>query len=185
MPEAKRHMNNSQAKEDATLKHIQYLLSGTFRPLDILASEICTNDLQNDHSQRFIAIINELSSAILNVNASISSFRKDIAFRAFNPNFRAPSEGNQNCLMSSEAFQSAVNQQATANKTIIEASSRGKHGGDQSTSHTNIGKNNPFFRSGPPIDQGGYPAGHQSYIRPQQHHQGDSAQQKQQQQLVP
>ncbi|KAI8327258.1 hypothetical protein EDC96DRAFT_549765 [Choanephora cucurbitarum] len=51
MPEAKRRMNTSHTTEDVTLKYIQYLLSGTFRPLDILASEICTTDLLNDHSQ--------------------------------------------------------------------------------------------------------------------------------------
>ncbi|KAI8324615.1 hypothetical protein EDC96DRAFT_426190, partial [Choanephora cucurbitarum] len=156
MPEAKRRMNNSQAKEDATLKHIQYLLSGVFRPLDILASEVCTNDLPTDHSQHFIEIINDLRSLMLNVNASISSSRTDIAFRAVNPNFRAPSSGNQNYLMSSEAFQSAVSQQTTANKTMREAGSRNKRTGGQSSSHPNMGKNNPFFRDGPSMGQGGH-----------------------------
>ena len=138
MPEAKRRMYNSQAKEDASLKHIQYLLSDAFRPLDILASEVCTTDLQTDHSQRFIEIIKERKSLMLNVNASISSSRTDIAFRAVNPNFRAPSNGNQNYLMSSEAFQSAVSQQATANETMRKARSRGKRNGGQSSSHPNV-----------------------------------------------
>ena len=156
MPEAKHRLNTSQAKEDATLKHIQYLLSGAFRPLDILASEICTNEIHNDQSQRFIEIIKDLRSLMLNVNASISSSRTDIAFRAVNPNFRAPSNGNQNYLMSSEAFQSAISQQAATDKIMREAGSRGKRNGNPSSSHPNVGKNNPFFRDGPSMGQGGH-----------------------------
>ncbi|KAI8351498.1 hypothetical protein EDC96DRAFT_467139, partial [Choanephora cucurbitarum] len=155
MPEAKRRMNTSQTKEDVTLKHMQYLLSGTFRPLDILASEICTTDLPNDHSQRFIEIINDIRSLMLNVNASISSSRKDIAFRAINPSFRAPSTGNQNYLMSSEAFQSAISQQSNSNKALKEASSRHRRSGGPSSKLAS-GSTNPFFRDGPSMDQGGY-----------------------------
>ncbi|OBZ80862.1 hypothetical protein A0J61_11090 [Choanephora cucurbitarum] len=78
----------------------------------ILASEICTTDLPNDHSQRFIEIINDIRSLMLNINANVSSSRTEIAFRAINPSFRAPSTSNQNYLMSWEAFQSACRIQA-------------------------------------------------------------------------
>ncbi|OBZ81560.1 hypothetical protein A0J61_10390 [Choanephora cucurbitarum] len=155
MPEAKRRMNASQAKEDINFKHIQYLLSGTFRPLDILASEVCITDLPNDHPQRFIEIINDIRSLMLNINASISSSRTDIAFRDINPSFRAPSTNNQNYLMSSKAFQSAISQQSSSNKALKEASSRHRRSNGPASKPT-ARNNNPFFRDGSPIGQSGY-----------------------------
>ena len=41
MPGSRRKMNKGQAQEDTTLRNLQYLISGVFRPLDILGSEIC------------------------------------------------------------------------------------------------------------------------------------------------
>ena len=42
IPTAERLMNKGQRLEDNSLKHLQYLLSAAFRPLDILAHEIVT-----------------------------------------------------------------------------------------------------------------------------------------------
>ncbi|OBZ80780.1 hypothetical protein A0J61_11171, partial [Choanephora cucurbitarum] len=66
MPEAKRSIYTSQAKEDAILTQIQYLLSSILCLLDILAIE-------------------DFRTLILNVNADISASGTGVAFRAINP----------------------------------------------------------------------------------------------------
>ncbi|KAI8048921.1 uncharacterized protein B0P05DRAFT_480775, partial [Gilbertella persicaria] len=46
IPTAERHMNKGQRHENNSLKHLQYLLSIVFRPLDILSYELVSCESQ-------------------------------------------------------------------------------------------------------------------------------------------
>ncbi|KAI8058852.1 hypothetical protein BDF21DRAFT_348655 [Thamnidium elegans] len=48
IPMASRKMNKYQTKQDMSLKRLQYMLSGVFRPLDVLGLEI-SRDATNDN----------------------------------------------------------------------------------------------------------------------------------------
>jgi hypothetical protein len=55
IPSAARRMNKYQSKQDMSLKRLQYLLSGVFRPSDVLGLEI-SQDVNNDNVQRYLHI---------------------------------------------------------------------------------------------------------------------------------
>ncbi|OBZ81365.1 hypothetical protein A0J61_10586 [Choanephora cucurbitarum] len=167
MPGSRRKMNKGQAQEDTTLRNLQYLISGVFRPLDILGSEICTTNLPMEETQRFITILADVRTLLLNVNSTISSSRLDINFRAVNPTFKAATNGTHNYLMSPDGFAEAVSQQSAVQKTMRKASSfaqrnrrrnnsSGPSNFNSGNNNTGAASNNPFFRAGPPMGRGGF-----------------------------
>ncbi|KAG2190805.1 hypothetical protein INT47_002545, partial [Mucor saturninus] len=55
---AARKMNKYQSKQDMPLKRLQYLLSGVFRPLDVLGLEI-SQDTNNENIQRYLHMLKD------------------------------------------------------------------------------------------------------------------------------
>jgi hypothetical protein len=58
IPSAARNMNRYQTKQDMSLKRLQYLLPGVFRPLDVLGLEI-SQDVNNENIQRYLHMLKD------------------------------------------------------------------------------------------------------------------------------
>ncbi|KAI9271650.1 hypothetical protein BDA99DRAFT_545887 [Phascolomyces articulosus] len=138
IPTAARKMNKYQTKQDMSFKRLQYLLSGIFRPLDVLGLEI-SQEVNNPNVQRYLYMLKDCRALLLNVSAQINDMRNNIAFQAINPYFSTSNIANNNKFtMSPIEFQEALVQQSTTTKAIRSAISS-------------------VFRSGPSSQQGGYP----------------------------
>jgi hypothetical protein len=95
---AARKMNKYQTKQDMSLKRLQYLLSGVFRPLDVLGLEI-SQDVNNENFQRYLHMLKDCIILLLNVSAQINDMRNNIAFQAINSSFSsAATTNNTTCL---------------------------------------------------------------------------------------
>ncbi|KAI8085715.1 hypothetical protein BDF21DRAFT_336707 [Thamnidium elegans] len=84
IPVASRKMNKYQAKQDMSLKRLQYMLSGVFRPLDVLGLEI-SRDATNNNVQRYLLMLKNCRTLLLNVSAQINDMRNNIDLQAINP----------------------------------------------------------------------------------------------------
>jgi hypothetical protein len=157
IPIAARKMNKYQSKQDMSLKRLQYLLSGVFRPLDVLGLEI-SQDIHNDNVQRYLHMLKDCRSLLLNVSAQINDMRNNIAFQAINPSFSSTtSYNNQGFTMSPAEFQAALVQQTTASQAVKTASGlRTKKRNFTNPQHSTP-QPQQFFRPGPSSQQGGYP----------------------------
>jgi hypothetical protein len=80
IPSAARKMNKYQAKQDMSLKRLQYLLSGVFRPLDVLGLEISQN-INNENIQRYLHMLKDCRALLFNVPVQINDMRNNIAFK--------------------------------------------------------------------------------------------------------
>ncbi|KAG2229458.1 hypothetical protein INT48_003145, partial [Thamnidium elegans] len=65
VPVAARKTNRYQTKQDMSLKKLHYLISGVFRPLDVLGLEISKDDNQ-DNAQRYLYMLADCRSLLLN-----------------------------------------------------------------------------------------------------------------------
>ncbi|KAI9248588.1 hypothetical protein BDA99DRAFT_446181, partial [Phascolomyces articulosus] len=154
IPTAARKMNKYQKKQDMSFKRLQYLLSGIFRPLDVLGLEI-SQEVNNPNVQRYLYMLKDCHALLLNVSAQINDMRNNIAFQAINPYFSTSNIANNNKFtMSPTEFQEALVQQSTTTKAIRSASNlqykkRNFYQPQYNQSHQ-------FFRSGPSSQQGGY-----------------------------
>ncbi|KAG2234670.1 hypothetical protein INT48_005822 [Thamnidium elegans] len=102
IPMASRKMNKYQTKQDMSLKRLQYMLSGVFRPLDVLGLEI-SRDATNDNVQRYLLMLKDCRTLLLNVSAQINDMRNNIAFQAINPSFTSTNSANNHTFtMSTE-----------------------------------------------------------------------------------
>jgi hypothetical protein len=57
-------MNKYQIKQDMSLKRLQYLLSGVFRPLDVLGLEI-SQDINNENIQRYLHMLKDCRTLVV------------------------------------------------------------------------------------------------------------------------
>ena len=69
---------------------LQYLLSGVFRPLDVLGLEV-SQDTNNPSIQRYLHMLKDCRELFLNVSAQINDLCNNIAFQAINPSFSSSS----------------------------------------------------------------------------------------------
>ncbi|KAG2214768.1 hypothetical protein INT45_002195 [Circinella minor] len=153
IPTAARKINKYQVKQDMSLKRLQYLLSGVFRPLDVLGLEI-SQDTNNANIQRYLHMLKDCRELLLNVSAQINDMRNNIAFQAINPSFSSSLTQGKFFTMAPADFQAALVQQTNASQAVKTAS------GLRNKKRT-FNQNQPippqqFFRSGPSSQQGGY-----------------------------
>ncbi|KAI9468500.1 MAG: hypothetical protein EXX96DRAFT_590849, partial [Benjaminiella poitrasii] len=124
IPDAARKIQRTQQKQDASLKRLQYLVSATFRPLDILGHEISL-DAENTAAQRYMEILLNCRLLLLNLSSQVNQMRTNLAFQAINPAFyntASPSETNY--VMPITEFQSAVAQQVNTAQTFRKATNK-------------------------------------------------------------
>jgi hypothetical protein len=102
-------MNKYKSKQDMLFKRLQYMLSGVFRPLDVDGLKL-SQDVNSDNTQRYLHMLKDCRSLLLNISAQINDMRNNIAFQAINPSFssRAVSNTNHNVTMSPAEFQAAL-----------------------------------------------------------------------------
>ncbi|KAI8047979.1 uncharacterized protein B0P05DRAFT_345648 [Gilbertella persicaria] len=104
VPLAARNMKQHLTKQDRSLKRLQYLASATFRPLGVLALEIST-DNTNPNVQRYLRMLHDCRSLLLNLTSEMTEMRKTIAFQAINPRFSSTSQSSQhNYIMPVDDF---------------------------------------------------------------------------------
>ncbi|KAI9338901.1 hypothetical protein BD770DRAFT_400542 [Pilaira anomala] len=161
VPVAARKMNRFQAKQDMSLKKLQYLLSGIFRPLDVLGLEI-SKDSNHDNAQRYLYMLADCRILLKNVATQINDLRNNIAFQAINPNF-TNNNNSGNFTMDPSEFQAALVQQTSSAQAIQNAGNRNNRNRKRNFQNPRNfqaeGQTKPtsqFFRSGPSMDQGGY-----------------------------
>jgi hypothetical protein len=167
IPAALKHMNKGQQHEDATLKDLQYLTSGVFRPLDILGFEIFQAEISDTDAQRFLKMLSDVRALLINVCSTITMQRNQIAMRSINQSFSLTNPtAETRYTMSPEVFASSVTQQIAAEKALKEAKGHigknrfgGRHprssNGATHPSSTSVGPTQSFFRQGPSSQQGG------------------------------
>ncbi|KAI9487494.1 MAG: hypothetical protein EXX96DRAFT_81736 [Benjaminiella poitrasii] len=86
IPNAARKMSKSQRKQDTSFKHLQYLVSGLFRPLNILGHKLSLN-VNNTHLQRYLPMLADCRLLLLNLSSQINQMRTNLAFHSINPSF--------------------------------------------------------------------------------------------------
>lgn len=137
IPLAARSMKSNQTKQDRSLKRLQYLTSGTFRPLDVLALEI-SQDNSNPNVQRYLRMLANCRLLLLNLSPEMTEMRKYIAFQAINPRFSSTSiSSNTNYIMSLDEFQTALSQHTTNLQNVQKASLVGHRTQFRNTNHNN------------------------------------------------
>ncbi|KAI8077627.1 hypothetical protein BDF21DRAFT_464080 [Thamnidium elegans] len=148
IPMASRKMNKYQTKQGMSLKRLQYMLSGVFRPLDVLGLEI-SQDATNDNVQRYLLMLKDCRTLLLNVSAQINDMRNNIAFQAINPSFTSTnSANNHNFTMSTADFQAALVQQTNTSQAIKTASGFRNKKRSFNNQHPSTTQPQEFFRSG-------------------------------------
>jgi hypothetical protein len=162
MPIAAKRMSKSHSKQDLSLKRLQYLVSGIFRPMDVLGLEI-SKDENAENAERYSCMLADCRLLLRNLASQITELRKNIAFQAVNPNFTA-SSNSSNLIMDPSEFQTSLGQQVTNAQTLQNATKKPRfRKGNFSTSRNSNQAAQPqppqqFFRSGPSSEQGGYDA---------------------------
>ncbi|KAG1540261.1 hypothetical protein G6F49_012172 [Rhizopus delemar] len=175
LPTAQRCMNKAQQLEDSSLRDLQYLLSGVFRPLDVLGNEMLqSTNVPSEALERHLGILNHARTLLINACATITYNRNKIAMRAVNPRFTAPAPGTQKkYTMANEVFEQAITQQTSAAKALREARigprpskrfSNEKFSRPTQYGNSSVGTNQvsstadtqSFFRPGPLSQHGGY-----------------------------
>ncbi|KAI9485481.1 MAG: hypothetical protein EXX96DRAFT_494634, partial [Benjaminiella poitrasii] len=171
LPEAHSNVNKGQKLEDSALQDIKYLLSGIFRPLDVLDNELLHYSLTDDAAvERNMLMLSHIRALLVNVCATLTMSRNQIAMRAVNRQFKVPNPTSRRTFtMPSNYFQTAITQQTSTSKALKEAQQLNRrprpspqqllNRRDASPSQTafSTGGNPQFFRSGPSSQHGGYP----------------------------
>jgi hypothetical protein len=98
IPLASRKMKPHQSKQDISLKRLQYLISGVFRPMDVLGLEI-SKDASNKNVQRYLLMLRDCRQLLLNVSAQVNKMRNNLAVQAINPTFTSSIFNNNNYTM--------------------------------------------------------------------------------------
>lgn len=162
IPTAERLMNKGQRYEDTSLKHLQYLLSATFRPLDILTHELVSSESGNPNLERYCAMLQDVRRLLLHVCSSMTQSRNNIALRAVNPSFSVKTDQEAQYTLPLDEFQSTLIQQTAARKATREATVTNRQRrrfppvNSSNSSSFSTDPDPPFFRGGPSSQQGGY-----------------------------
>ncbi|KAG1367337.1 hypothetical protein G6F61_012999 [Rhizopus arrhizus] len=162
IPTAERLMNKGQRYEDRSLKHLQYLLSAAFRPLDILSHELVSSESGNPSLERYCTMLRDIRKLLLHVCSAMTQARNNIALRAVNPSFSLKQDQEVQYTLPLDEFQNTLIQQTAARKATREATvNRRQHRRFASNNSVNPSSfsnvpDQQFFRSGPPSQQGGY-----------------------------
>ncbi|CAO3632652.1 unnamed protein product [Mucor hiemalis] len=129
VPTAHRKMSKEQTNQDMALKRLQYRLSEVFRPLDVLGLEL-SQDTRNENTDRYLTMLKDCRSLLLDVCAQTNNMRTNVAFQAIDPSFSAnpvvKETSNKTYTMSPAEFQAAIDKQSTAHQTHEVASNPSK-----------------------------------------------------------
>ncbi|RCH87994.1 hypothetical protein CU097_002700 [Rhizopus azygosporus] len=106
IPDAAHRMKPSQTKQDMALKRLQYLISGIFRPLDILGHEISL-DNENANIQRYLTILADCRTLLLNLSSQVNDMRNTLGFQTINPTFKSTAAPTQKFYDASCRFSSS------------------------------------------------------------------------------
>jgi hypothetical protein len=60
-------MNKGQKLEDQSLKHLQHMLSASFRPLDVLAYELVNTERDNPNLERYLITAKDIRRLLQHV----------------------------------------------------------------------------------------------------------------------
>ncbi|KAK4514797.1 uncharacterized protein ATC70_002402 [Mucor velutinosus] len=160
IPTAAKIMNRGQKYEDQSLKSLQYLLSATFRPLDILIHEMFTHETGNPNLERYSTMLRDIRRLLLHVCSTMTQQRNNLALRVINPSFRLENDAEVNYTLPLDEFQQTLVQQTAARKATREATAnrrqRRYNRNTPISSSPSNGSDPSFFRSGPPSQQGGF-----------------------------
>jgi hypothetical protein len=80
-----------------------------------------SKEVDNANVQRYLHMLRDCRSLLLNVSAQVNELRNTIAFQAINPQFTSTSSSTTNFTMSPEAFQTALVQQTTTAQALKNA----------------------------------------------------------------
>jgi len=122
VPEAQRRFNKSQAREDSTLRNLQYTASAILRPFDTLCHELM-QVTSSEESDRIFAILNDVRILVLHLCGSINNARNNLALRAVNPTFNL-SDDSADYTMDPSKFQETLAHNTSIQKTLKEAAAR-------------------------------------------------------------
>ncbi|KAI9007456.1 hypothetical protein CLU79DRAFT_688005, partial [Phycomyces nitens] len=110
-----------QTKEDNLLRSLQYNLSASFRPLDILAYEILLS-VPESEAPCLLAMVKDLRSLLVHTSASITQSRNELAMQAFNPKFQVADPGSVKCYtMDPSSFQQSLSEQVNSQESVHKA----------------------------------------------------------------
>ncbi|KAG0775696.1 hypothetical protein G6F21_013851 [Rhizopus arrhizus] len=154
-------MNKGQRHEDNSLKHLQYLLSAAFRPLDTLSHELVSCESDNPNLERYCKMLYDVRKLLLHVCSSMTQARNNVALRAINPSFSLKSDTEVTYTLPLDEFQQTLVQQTTARKVTREATARyrQRRSPNDSPGNSSSFSNFPgqqFFRPCLPSQQGGF-----------------------------
>lgn len=82
-------------------------------------------DTNNENIQRYLQMLKDCRSLLLNVSAQINDMRNNITFQSINPSFSSSasmSASNNNFTMSPADFQASLVQQTTTSQALKTAS---------------------------------------------------------------
>ncbi|KAI8326685.1 hypothetical protein EDC96DRAFT_581448 [Choanephora cucurbitarum] len=100
----------------------QYLLTGVLRPLDILGYEIYSANIADTDAQRFLQMIHDVRSLLLNVSYTLNHHRNNIALRSFDQSFALPSQSSDTRYTKPlKDFNASIAQQTATEKSLKEA----------------------------------------------------------------
>jgi hypothetical protein len=122
VPEAQRRFNKGQAREDSSLRNLQYSASAILRPFDTLCHELL-QATSSEESERLFTIANDVRTLILHHCGAINNARINLALRAVNPTINLP-DGSTDYIMEPSKFQETLAHHTTYQKAIKDASFR-------------------------------------------------------------
>ncbi|KAI9469122.1 MAG: hypothetical protein EXX96DRAFT_590514 [Benjaminiella poitrasii] len=160
IPVAAHNIQRTQQKQDASLKRLQYLVSGIFRPLDILGYEISL-EAENAAAQRYMEILLDCHLLLLNLPTQVNQMRTNLAFQAINPAFyNTASPPETYYVMPITEFQSAVARQVNTAQIFRKTTNkpfRRRFGQSSQQSESSSSATPPqFFRTSPYSQQCGF-----------------------------
>jgi hypothetical protein len=121
IPDAAHRMKSPEAKQDMSLKRLQYLISSIFRPLDILGHEI-SPDNEDVNVQRYLTILANCRALLLNLSSQVNDMRNTPAVQTINPAFKSTAAPTKNYTMPLADFQTTLAQQTTSAQALRNAS---------------------------------------------------------------
>jgi hypothetical protein len=120
IPTVDRLMTRGQHYEDNSLKHLQYLLSAVFRPLDILCHELVSTEFRSPNLERYSSMLRDVRQLLLHVCSAMNQNRNNVALRAINPSFSLKTDPTTNYTLPLEESQQTLIQQTAARRAIRE-----------------------------------------------------------------
>jgi hypothetical protein len=99
IPSAERLMNKGQRYENNSLKHLQYVYSATYRPVNIFIHELITTEQGNPNLGRYCSMLHDINSLMLHTKSAATPLHNNIALRAVDPSFSLKST-NASCNLS-------------------------------------------------------------------------------------